>query len=93
MTHQELMENIASDINFPQSEVEILMRMFTDAVSDTLNNEETVNFLNFGTFYVEKREEKISFDEETKTKTLVPPSLIVKYKESEVLKQKINLKS
>ncbi len=93
MTDNELIENIKTDIDLPESEVKNLMKIFTDTISERLNNEDIVSFPNIGTFYVEKVEEKISFNKETKIKTLVPPQLVVKYKKSEILKQKINLKS
>ncbi len=93
MTSKELVENISTDIDLSELEVKGLMKIFTDTISERLNNEDIVSLSKMGSFYVEKVEEKISFNKETKTKTLVPPQLVVRYKESEILKQKINLRS
>lgn len=92
MSYKELIEHIALKMNLPKSEVGELLELFSNTVKERLNVGDRVDFPNFGTFQVLKKEEKIIVDETTKTKTLIPPKLVVDYQESNIFKQKLNTK-
>ncbi len=85
MTYNELIKNIALEMNLPQLEVKGLLKAFTDTVSESLNDGSVMDLPDFGTFSVEKIDEKIDFNPKTGTKTLYPPKLVVKYEVSENL--------
>jgi DNA-binding protein HU-beta/integration host factor subunit alpha len=69
----------------------------TKLVNDTLRileehfqQDEAVNFSSFGTFEVKKKMERISVNPTTGKRFLIPPKLVLAFKQSNVLKEKFN---
>ena len=69
----------------------------TKLVSDTIKifeehfeHNEVVNFSSFGTFEVKKKMERISVNPTTGKRYLIPPKLVLSFKQSNVLKEKFN---
>jgi DNA-binding protein HU-beta len=57
-----------------------------------LKEENSVGFQSFGAFEVIKREERISVHPQSKERSLVPPKLVLNFKQSPILKEKMNSK-
>jgi DNA-binding protein HU-beta len=53
----------------------------------------TIGFQSFGNFEVRKREERLSVHPATQIRTLIPPKLVLNFRQSNVLKEKINEKT
>lgn len=70
----------------------------TQMVNDTLRileahfqQDDAVNISSFGTFEVKKKMERISVNPTTGKRYLVPPKLVLGFKQSNVLKDKFNV--
>ncbi|MHB9055224.1 MAG: HU family DNA-binding protein [Paludibacteraceae bacterium] len=93
MNNKELILNVASKMNLPKAEVTYLLEAFTKSCRDQLKEGNSIGFQGFGTFEVRKKEERLSVHPLTQVRTLIPPKLVVNFKQSLILKDKLNLKS
>jgi DNA-binding protein HU-beta len=89
MNHKELIAEIAKKMNAPKSVVENLMGLTITAITDELIAEKTIGIQSFGNFEVRKKEERLSVHPSTQVRTLIPPKLVVNFKQSQVLKDKL----
>ena len=69
----------------------------TKLINDTLRlleehfqQDDTINVSSFGTFEVKKKMERISVNPTTGKRYLIPPKLVLGFKQSNVLKEKFN---
>ena len=69
----------------------------TKLINDTLRlleehfqQDDTVSVSSFGTFEVKKKMERISVNPTTGKRYLIPPKLVLGFKQSNVLKEKFN---
>ena len=70
-------------------EVQLLMYTLVDAMNDFFQEGDSVSLNNFGTFEVKKRMERIMVSPTTKKKMLVPPKLVLGFKPSVTMKEKV----
>ena len=63
---------------------------FSHTCFDRLKVDNSIGFQGFGTLEVRKKEERISVHPVTKIRTLIPPKLVVSFKQSNILKEKLN---
>ncbi len=89
MKNKKIIENISLKMNLSEKKVKKLLANFTDTLVEKLNDGYEVELPNIGSFYVEKIEEKV-VPNKNGTKTLMPPKLVVRYKENSILTEKIN---
>lgn len=89
MNHKELIASISSKMNLPKSEVAHLLETTVEACTEQLLEEKTIGFQSFGTFEVRKKDERLSVHPSTQVRTLIPPKLVVFFKQSAVLKEKL----
>jgi DNA-binding protein HU-beta len=71
-------------------EVQLLTYTLVDAMNDFFQEGDSVALSNFGTFEVKKRMERIMVSPTTKKKMLVPPKLVLGFKPSATIKEKMN---
>lgn len=83
---------MATKMNISKDAVNELMTKFLDSCISVLKEENSIGFQTFGAFEVVRREERISVHPQTKERSLVPPKLVLSFKQSSVLKEKINAK-
>ena len=89
MNKGELIKAMAEKAGFTQKDAAAAYEAFVEAVTDALKAGEKVQLIGFGTFEVKKKAERITFNPGTKQRMLIPPKLVLSYKPSNVLKEKI----
>ena len=89
MNHKELIANMAAKMNVPKSMVEILLETTVATCTELLVEEKTIGFQSFGNFEVRKKEERLSVHPSTQIRTMIPPKLVVNFKQSNILKDKL----
>lgn len=67
-------------MNYTQEETQKMVFSVIDAMNERFQEGENVNILNFGTFEVKKRMERIVINPATKQRMLVPPKLVLGFK-------------
>jgi DNA-binding protein HU-beta len=89
MNHKELIAAMAAKMNAPKSVVADLLEKTVATCTELLAEEKTIGFQSFGNFEVRKKEERLSVHPATQVRTLVPPKLVVNFKQSTILKDKL----
>jgi len=89
MNNTELVSKISSKINLPKKEVEELLNAVVKSFTQEFADGKSVGIQSFGNFEVRKRDERISVHPMTQVRTLIPPKLVVNFKQSNILKDKI----
>ena len=88
MNHKELIASMANKMNAPKSVVETLLETTIGTCNELLAAGNTIGFQSFGNFEVRKKEERLSVHPATQIRTLIPPKLVVNFKQSNILKDK-----
>ena len=89
MNHKELIASMATKLNAPKSVVEDLLETTVKIFTEQLVEEKTIGLQSFGNFEVRKKEERLSVHPSTQIRTLIPPKLVVNFKQSNILKDKL----
>ena len=89
MNHKELIAAMAAKMNSPKSVVEDLLEKTVATCTELLVDEKTIGFQSLGVFEVRKKDERLSVHPATQVRTLVPPKLVVNFKQSSILKDKL----
>ena len=89
MNHKELITKLASTTNSTKEEVELLLAATIDAIRKELAEGKSIGIQSFGILDVRKKEERLSVHPATQLRTLIPPKLVVNFKQSAILKDKL----
>lgn len=89
MNNKELIASMATKMNAPKSVVELLLETTLVTCTELLVEEKIIGFQSFGNFEVRKKEERLSVHPSTQVRTLIPPKLVVNFKQSNILKDKL----
>ena len=89
MNTAELTSSLAQKLLLPKTEVAKRLEDTVVVITAELLKSKTVSFPNFGSLEVKKREERISVNPGSGKRMLVPPKLVVKFKMSNKLKDKL----
>jgi DNA-binding protein HU-beta len=89
MNNKELIASMALKMNAPKSMVAVLLETTIATCTELLLEEKTIGFQSFGNFEVRKKEERLSVHPSTHIRTLIPPKLVVNFKQSNILKDKL----
>lgn len=92
MNHKELIAKLVIRCNLPKSEIEALLEATTQAMKTQLTSGKSIGIHSFGAFEVRKKDERLSVHPATQKRTLIPPKLVVNFKQSNILKDKLNNK-
>ena len=92
MNTAELTSSLAQKLLLPKTEVAKRLEDTIAVVIAELLKSKSVLFNNFGTLEVKKREERISVNPASGKRMLIPPKLVVKFKMSNTLKDKLKNK-
>jgi nucleoid DNA-binding protein len=89
MNSIELVVELAQKLQLPKTEVSQRMDEAVAVITKELVNNNVVSLLNFGNFEVGKRNERVNVNPSNGKKMLIPPKLVVKFKVSSTLKEKL----
>ena len=89
MKHKELIDSLAKKLDLPKAETEKLLENTVSVFSEHLSEGTSIGLQGFGNFEVRKKEERISVHPVTQARTLTPPKLVVSFKQSNILKDKL----
>ena len=89
MNTAELITSLAHKLPLPKMDVAQRLENTVIVVTAELLKSNSVVFNNFGALEVKKREERISINPGSGKRMLVPPKLVVKFRMSNALKDKL----
>lgn len=89
MNNKDFLNAVSRRMGISQKEVQAMSNAFTKALSENLDDENSLNVPGFGSFEVKKKLERVVVSPITKKRKLVPPKLALAFKPSSVLKDKI----
>ncbi|MGC3979451.1 MAG: HU family DNA-binding protein [Paludibacteraceae bacterium] len=90
MNNKELILTLSSKLNLSKEEVITFLETFTDCCKEQLVENNVIGFHSFGIFELRRKEERVSVHPVTQARTLIPPKLVISFKQSNVLKEKLN---
>ena len=89
MNNKDFLNAVSRRMGISQKEVQAMSNAFAKALSENLDDENSLNVPGFGSFEVKKKLERVVVSPSTKKRKLVPPKLALAFKPSSVLKDKI----
>jgi DNA-binding protein HU-beta len=89
MNQKELIASMATKLNVPKSAVADMLETTVKIFTEQLVDEKTIGFQSFGNFEIRKKDERLSVHPATQIRTLIPPKLVVNFKQSNILKDKL----
>jgi DNA-binding protein HU-beta len=93
MNYKELIAALSAQTGQSRAQTEELLEATVSVMTEELAQGKTIGFQSFGNFEVRKREERLSVHPATQIRTLIPPKLVLNFRQSNVLKEKINEKT
>ncbi len=90
MNNKEFVNALATRLQKNPQAVKQQIEALVNTMADMLDEGATLNVQGFGTYEVKKKKERIIIHPITKQRQLVPPKLVVAFKPSPTLKDKIN---
>lgn len=92
MEHRKLVEQLAGKLGRSKADVNKLVEALAVVVKTRCSEQDSVVIPSFGTFEPHKHTEQVQRDPETGQRVLMPPTLVVDFTVSNVLKNKLKLK-
>ena len=89
MNNKEFIAELARRTKSNAKETQQRMNFLVKEITEHLCNEDLISITNFGTFETKKRLERVLVYPTTGQRMLVPPKMVVGFKQSNVLKSKI----
>lgn len=89
MNNKEFIAELARRTKSNTKETQQRMNFLIKEITEHLCNEDLISISNFGTFETKKRLERVLVSPTTGQRMLVPPKMVVGFKQSNVLKSKI----
>ena len=89
MNNKEFVTEIAGKLGMTISQVTSLMSGLTNEMASHFEEETQVSIVNFGSFEVKKKLERVIINPSTKQRMLVPPKMALSFKPSIMLKEKL----
>lgn len=89
MNNKSFIAEVSKRIGKKPADTQMLTYTLVDVMNEFFQEGDSVTFSNFGTFEVKKRMERVMVSPNTKKKMLVPPKLVLGFKPSTSIKEKI----
>ena len=89
MNNKEFVSELAKRTGYTAKETSALMVGLTSEIATQLEEETTVSIVGFGNFEVKKKLERVVVNPSTKQRMLVPPKMVLSFKPSTILKEKL----
>ena len=90
MNNKDFINQIANELGMAAKDGQKMTNTLVNELADRLDDETTFTVQGFGAFEVKKKLERITINPATKKRKLIPPKLVLAFKQSSVLKEKIN---
>ena len=90
MNNKEFINALATRLQENPKTVKQHVEALVDALANMLDEGATLNVQGFGTYEVKKKKERIIVHPVSKQRQLVPPKLVIAFKPSPTLKDKVN---
>ncbi|HAP02475.1 MAG: HU family DNA-binding protein [Candidatus Weimeria sp.] len=90
MNKTELVAEIAEKANTSKKEAEVVLRAFTDVVTEQLKKGEKIQLVGFGTFEVSERSARTGRNPQTGEEMQIAASKAPKFKAGKALKDAVN---
>mgnify|MGYP003088001268 FL=1 len=90
MNNKEFINALATRLQENPKTVKQHIEALVDALANMLDEGATLNVQGFGTYEVKKKKERIIVHPMSKQRQLVPPKLVIAFKPSPTLKDKVN---
>ena len=90
MNNKEFINALATRLQEKPKTVKQHVEALVDALANMLDEGATLNVQGFGTYEVKKKKERIIVHPMSKQRQLVPPKLVIAFKPSPTLKDKVN---
>lgn len=89
MNNKRFIAEVSKRIGKKVNDTQMLTYTLVDIMNEFFQEGDSVTINNFGTFEVKKRLERIMVSPNTKKRLLVPPKLVLAFKPSAVIKEKL----
>lgn len=89
MNNKDFIAALAARVNMPSKNAQKLANVLVNDMADMLDDETSLSVQGFGTFEVKKKMERVVVNPATKQRKLIPPKLVLAFKPSAVLKEKM----
>lgn len=89
MNNKEYISSLASKLGIAATETQKLTTALIEELADKLDEGNVLTIQGFGNFEVKKKLERVVVNPTTKQRMLVPPKLVLSFKPSNVLKDKL----
>ena len=90
MNNKEFINALATRLQENPKTVKQHVEALVDALANMLDEGATLNVQGFGTYEMKKKKERIIVHPMSKQRQLVPPKLVIAFKPSPTLKDKVN---
>ena len=90
MNNKEFINELSKQTNQPDGATTKLINDTLRLLEEHFQQDDTISISSFGTFEVKKKMERISVNPTTGKRYLIPPKLVLGFKQSNVLKEKFN---
>ena len=90
MDKRTLIEILSDRLNQDKEKVSGMIDAMRDCIAESGRNLDSVAFPAFGSFESKKRNERIALHPATGKRLLIPPKIVISFKSSNILKQKVN---
>ena len=91
MNNKEFINELSKQTNQPVGTTTKLINDTLRLLEEHFQQDDTISISSFGTFEVKKKMERISVNPTTGKRYLIPPKLVLGFKQSHVLKEKFNV--
>ncbi len=89
MNNKEFIAQLAAKTGYTQTDIQQMVRTIVAEMGSHLEEGDSLQINNFGTFEVKKRLERIVVNPGTQQRMLVPPKLIINFKPVAAIKENL----
>lgn len=90
MNNKEYIAALSRRTGYSQDDTQRMVRTIVEAVAQRFDDGEGVAVAGFGSFELKKRMERVTVNPSTGKRMLVPPKIVIAFKQSVAVKDKIN---
>lgn len=89
MNNKEFISELSRRMDYTTKDTQALMTALVAEITEHLENEDVLSVQGFGTFEVKKKLERVVVNPTTQQRMLVPPKLVINFRSSALLKEKM----